>query len=251
MPGWPATLRVPPVMVAVVDPRLAADLAELPALLDRTGTLAQQALAGLVDRPVATTFRPEQTPLPEHGSGTAATLAEFERRWAPGLSASAGPRYLGFVTGGVTPAALAGDWLTGTYDQNVVTTRDSAAAALEHETVGWLRELFGLSDEFTGAFVSGATMSTVVGLAIGREWLGERRNVFVADAGVGALGESPCSPVNRIPVSTRRWQYWASGATRHGWSRHCPVARPSTSRPCPTRSPHTTAPRSWWPTWAP
>lgn len=176
-------------MVAVVDPILAADLAGLPALLEETGKLAQQALAGLADRPVATTFRPEATSLPEHGSGTAATLADFQRRWAPGLSASAGPRYLGFVTGGATPAALAGDWLTGTYDQNVVTTRDSAAAALERETVGWLRELFGLSDEFTGAFVSGATMSTVVGLAIGREWLGERRGVSVADAGVGVLGD--------------------------------------------------------------
>jgi glutamate/tyrosine decarboxylase-like PLP-dependent enzyme len=172
-----------------VDPILAADLADLPALLDETGKLARQALAGLADRRVATTFRPEPTPLPEHGSGAAATLAQFQRRWAPGLSASAGPRYLGFVVGGTTPAALAGDWLTGTYDQNVVTARDSAATALERETVGWLRDLFGLPPQFAGAFVSGATMSTVVGLAIGREWLGRRRGVSVADAGVGALGD--------------------------------------------------------------
>jgi glutamate/tyrosine decarboxylase-like PLP-dependent enzyme len=174
---------------APVDPTLAADLADLPALLSATRDLAARALADVADRPVATATRPAPAPLPEQGAGLRATLAEFTRRWAPGLSASAGPRYLGFVTGGATPAALAGDWLTGTYDQNVVTARDSAATALERETIGWLRELFGLPPEQAGAFVSGATMSNFVGLAVAREWLGERRGMSVADAGVGALGD--------------------------------------------------------------
>lgn len=172
-----------------MDPTLAADLAQLPDLLDTTTKLAQHALAGIADRPVAATVAPQPMPLPEHGIGAAAALARFGTRWEPGLSASAGPRYLGFVTGGATPAALAGDWLTSTYDQNVVTVRDSAASALERETIGWLRDLFGLPPEFSGAFVSGATMSTVVGLACGREWLGEQRGVSVARAGVGALGD--------------------------------------------------------------
>src|SRR5437763_1871093 len=40
-----------------------------------------------------------------------------------------------------------------------------------------------------GAFVSGATMSTVVGLAIAREWLGEELGVDVSRDGVRALGD--------------------------------------------------------------
>jgi glutamate/tyrosine decarboxylase-like PLP-dependent enzyme len=173
-----------------MDPTLAADLAGLPDLLTATGQLAQRALAGLADRPVATSARPaEPAPLPEQGIGLRATLDEFTRRWEPGLSASAGPRYLGFVVGGVTPAALAGDWLTSTYDQNVVTEWDSAASALERETVDWLHQLFGLPPELRGAFVSGATMSTTTGLAVAREWLGEQRGISVAESGVGALGE--------------------------------------------------------------
>ncbi|WP_344289388.1 pyridoxal phosphate-dependent decarboxylase family protein, partial [Streptomyces synnematoformans] len=128
-------------------------------------------------------------PLPEGGRGGAAGLARFGERWEPGFSGSAGPRYLGFVTGGATPAAVAGDWLVGAYDQNAAAGGDSAATDLERETVGWLRELFGLGPEHTGAFVSGATMSNVAGLAVAREWLGERLGVSVADAGAGALGE--------------------------------------------------------------
>ncbi|HYS41965.1 MAG TPA: pyridoxal-dependent decarboxylase [Pseudonocardiaceae bacterium] len=169
-------------------PILADDLANLPDLLDVTRQAAVRALAGLNARPVAVapTVQHEDK-MPEDGIGLRATLAEFTRRWEPGFSGSAGPRYLGFVTGGTTPAALAGDWLTGTFDQNVGSAKDSSATALEHETVARLGELFGL--RHAGAFVTGATMSNVVGLAIAREWLGERKGVSIADAGVGALGD--------------------------------------------------------------
>lgn len=175
-----------------MDPRLAEDLAGLPGLLDATRKFAERALAGLDSRPVAGRIRPVvPEPLPERGIGLARALERFAERWEPGFSGSAGPRYLGLVTGGTTPAALAGDWLTSAYDQNVVLESDSSAAALERETIGWLRELFGLDSAYGGAFVSGATTSNFVGLAIGREWLGERLGISVARAGVSALGEVP------------------------------------------------------------
>jgi glutamate/tyrosine decarboxylase-like PLP-dependent enzyme len=171
-----------------VYPILADDLADLPDLLDVTRQAAVRALAGLNARPAATSPAVGSPgPVPDKGIGLRAALEEFGRRWEPGFSGSAGPRYLGFVTGGTTPAALAGDWLTGTFDQNVVSAEDSSATALERETVAWLGELFGL--RHAGAFVTGATMSNVVGLAIAREWLGERKGVSIADAGVGALGD--------------------------------------------------------------
>ncbi|HWS33506.1 MAG TPA: pyridoxal-dependent decarboxylase [Actinoplanes sp.] len=171
---------------------LAGDLAALPELLQTTRDYAVSVLAGLDDRPVAATpASVPVAPLPVGGAGTAGALAEFQRRWAPGFSASAGPRYLGFVTGGTTPAALAGDWLTGAFDQNGANRSGSSAAALEDETVAWLGEMFGLGSAHTGSFVSGATMSNLVGLAIGREWVGVRRGVDVASQGVAALGEVP------------------------------------------------------------
>ncbi|MFE9930798.1 pyridoxal phosphate-dependent decarboxylase family protein [Streptomyces sp. NPDC005533] len=181
-----------------MDRTLAADLARLPDLLDATRRAAAEALASLDERPVVPPpgqpLHPgsapgsEPEPLPEHGTGTDAALAAFRARWEPRLSASAGPRYLGFVTGGATPAALAGDWLTAVHDQNSNSALDGAGQDLERETVGWLRELFHLSDAHTGTFVSGATMSNTTGLAVAREWLGERLGVSPAEDGVAALG---------------------------------------------------------------
>ncbi|NXY95695.1 aspartate aminotransferase family protein [Streptomyces sp. BR123] len=181
-----------------MDRTLAADLARLPELLDAARRAAADTLATLGERPVVPppAGRPDHgpllgplpEPLPDRGSGTEAALAAFADRWAPRLSASAGPRYLGFVTGGATPAALAGDWLTAAHDQNSNSALDGAGQDLERETVGWLRELFGLGPDHSGTFVSGATMSNTTGLAIAREWLGERLGVSPAEDGAAALG---------------------------------------------------------------
>lgn len=185
-----------------MHPLLADDLARLPELLGVTRDHAVRFLVGLDERPVAQAgWKPAGgAPLPAEGRGLDGALDVFGERWESGLSGSAGPRYLGFVTGGATPAALAGDWLTATYDQNGSGGGDSCAAELEKETVGWLRELFGLGEAHSGAFVSGATASNTVGLAIAREWVGERLGVRVSDAGAAALG--PVEVLSGTPHSS-------------------------------------------------
>ncbi|WP_439378970.1 pyridoxal phosphate-dependent decarboxylase family protein [Amycolatopsis lexingtonensis] len=184
-----------------MHPRLAEDLDSLPDLLDAASKLASEALAGVGERAAAVPpGAGTPAPLPVGGVGARGALQEFSRRWEPGFAASAGPRYLGFVTGGVTPAALAGDWLTSAHDQNPASGMDSSAQDLERETVGWLAELFGLGAEFSGAFVTGATMSTVTGLAIAREWLGERAGVTVSEDGAAALG--PVTVLSGAPHSS-------------------------------------------------
>ncbi|AIO69515.1 pyridoxal phosphate-dependent decarboxylase family protein [Burkholderia oklahomensis] len=173
-----------------MDAKLSHDLEHIEAVLERTLDHALDALGRIEDRPAALAPPPATpSPLPERGVGFDAALDDFAARWAPGFSGSAGARYLGFVTGGATPAAIAGDWLTSIYDQNPTAGIDSTAPDLERETVARLRELFGLSDAQQGVLVSGATMSNLVGLAIGREWLGERCDppVDVAEDGVGKL----------------------------------------------------------------
>jgi hypothetical protein len=144
--NWPETPPDPTNTVGSVHPRLSHDLGSLPAVLESTRSFAEQVLAGLDERSVA--HGPaglEPDPLPTDGVGFDGALARFAERWEPGFSGSAGPRYLGFVTGGATPASIAGDWLTSAFDQNAV-AGDSSAVDLERETVRWLRELGDLAD---------------------------------------------------------------------------------------------------------
>ncbi|WP_031469902.1 pyridoxal phosphate-dependent decarboxylase family protein [Sciscionella sediminilitoris] len=175
-----------------MDRHLAEDLRALPALLEEGERYAVGVLGELTEHPAGSTGpAPDPVPVPETGIGARAALAEFAARWAPGFSGSAGPRYLGFVTGGATPAALLGDWLTAVFDQNASAAVGSTAVDLERETVTWLADLFGLGSAHTGTFVSGATMSNLLGLAVGREWLGERAGVSVTEDGADALGPVP------------------------------------------------------------
>ncbi|MCX4767086.1 pyridoxal-dependent decarboxylase [Streptomyces sp. NBC_01275] len=180
---------------------LADDLSRLPELLQSARDFAAREVTGVSDRPVVGLDRaPGRESLPGEGAGAKGALARFAERWAPGFSGSAGPRYLGFVTGGATPASVAGDWLTSAFDQNVSGAAGSWATALERETVAWLRELFGLGEAHSGAFVTGATVSTTVGLAVAREWVGERLGVDVSRAGAAALG--PVEVLSGCPHSS-------------------------------------------------
>ena len=165
---------------------LSDDHAPTDALLREVCAQTSQWLANLPARPVAG-GAPPAAPI-DHDGGARAALDEFLSRFSSGLAASAGPRYFGFVTGGVTPAALVGDWLASVIDQNATGSADSSAGALELETIALFRDMLGLPEAFNGAFVSGATMANFVGLATGRQWLGRQAGVDVAEAGLAALG---------------------------------------------------------------
>ncbi|HQY92414.1 pyridoxal-dependent decarboxylase [Caldilinea sp.] len=168
--------------------QLTQDAQDLPRLLALTLHAASDYLATIDARPAATDFVAKAPlPLPEAGTGAAATLKLFLARYGASMPASNGPRFWGFVTGGATPAALMGDWLTSTYDLNLSSAANSTAPNIELEAIHLLRELFGLPDTFSGTFVTGATMANVVGLALGREWMGRQQGVSIAEAGLSAV----------------------------------------------------------------
>ena len=167
---------------------LSIDRACMPELLQLACDEAVRFLNGIDERPVNRNL-PQGTPprLPRHGLGAVEALALLTQTYEDGITGSAGPRYFGFVTGGSTPAAIMGDWLTTAYDQNASDTSSSAAAQIEASAVGMLRELLGLPAPFDGRFVSGATMSNFVGLAIARQWWGKRHDANVAVSGLAGL----------------------------------------------------------------
>jgi glutamate/tyrosine decarboxylase-like PLP-dependent enzyme len=128
----------------------------------------------------------QNTILAMEGIGLENSLTYFEKHHAKKIAASSGPRYWGFVTGGTTPAAIAGDWLTAVYDQNTqgVTGGGDVSAAIEFETIDLLLQLFGLPDIFNGGFVTGATMANFTGLAVARQWAGKKNNNDIAREGI-------------------------------------------------------------------
>ncbi len=87
----------------------------------------------------------------------------------PGLVASVGPRYFGFVVGGALDAATAAEIVAAGWDQNAFTTVLSPAAAAAEDVAGtWLKELLGLPAGASVGFVTGAQQANTVGLAAGR-----------------------------------------------------------------------------------
>jgi len=114
-------------------------------ILEFAQSAALQFLESLATRPAGCALKPlPHDVLPEKGVGAMEALTLFRDKYEAQLSGSPGPRYLGFVTGGSTPAALAGDWLTSAYDQNVGSDGDSIATTVERETLRLLRDLFAL-----------------------------------------------------------------------------------------------------------
>src|SRR4051794_41951279 len=93
-------------------------------VLDDAARLAREFVDTLPERPVgeratlddlrATLARD----LTDAGEDPRAVIADLARDADPGLVASAGPRYFGFVIGGSLPGAVAAGWLTSAWDPN-------------------------------------------------------------------------------------------------------------------------------------
>jgi glutamate/tyrosine decarboxylase-like PLP-dependent enzyme len=157
------------------------------AALRRAAELAAAWLEALPERPVRAAAEADglRGPLPEQGEDAGAVIEALAAAAEPGLVASAGPRYFGFVTGGALPAAVAADWLTSAWDQNAGLHVMSPAAAAAEETVGaWAKELLGLPAGAGVGFVTGAQMANVTALAAARNAVLARAGWDVEERGL-------------------------------------------------------------------
>lgn len=171
--------------------------AETDAAMRQAMALARDYVVGLPRRPVdakdgSVAHLREQLggPLPDDGCGAADAVDELARFAEPGLVASGGPRYFGFVTGGVLPAALGAEWLTAAWDQNAGLYVGSPAAAIAEEVAGrWLADLFGLPTDCAFGFTTGGTMANFCGLAAARGAVLENAGWDVEDRGLRGAPE--------------------------------------------------------------
>ena len=106
----------------------------------------------------------------------------------PAMTATAGPRYFGFVIGGALDAATGADILTTGWDQPAYNQLSAPAAAIVEEVVGsWLKQLLHLPDAASFGLVTGGQGANTVGLAAARHhvlaeagWDVERDGLFDA-----------------------------------------------------------------------
>lgn len=151
---------------------------ERTAALATAAALACRYLDGLDERRVFPDVSPAELrerlalPLADDGLDPAAVVEELAAAADPGLVATAGPRYFGFVIGGGLPAALGADWLVSAWDQFAAVWQASpATSVIEEVAAGWALELLGLPADASVGFVTGAQAANTTGLAAARNAL--------------------------------------------------------------------------------
>jgi len=136
-------------------------------------------------------------PLPDGSTDGHEVLRVLDEVCSPATMAMPGPRFFGFVIGGVLPVTLAANWLAGAWDQNSgLFTPTPATAQLEQVALNWLVDLFNLPPGCGAGFVTGATIANFTALAAARhavlkkaDWNVEADGLFGAPAITVVVGD--------------------------------------------------------------
>ncbi len=160
---------------------------------------------GLTERPVGPAAGREAMvdalggPLPAAPTAPDRVIDDLLAAADPGLVATAGPRFFGFVVGGSLPAATAADLLAVGWDQLAFNaTTSPAAGAVEEVAGGWLKRLLGLPATASVGFGTGAQSANTVGLAAARHRVLEAAGWDVERDGLAG------SPRLRVVASAER-----------------------------------------------
>lgn len=163
--------------------------------MDSTLRIALQAatehLSSLDHRSVAATVTAAELrarlggDVPQTGTDPDQVIRDLVRAVDGGILGSAGGRFFGWVVGGALPVAVAADWLTSAWDNNAALYACGPAAAVVEEIAGgWLKQILGLPERASFAFVSGCQMAHLTCLAAARHALLARRGWNVEEQGL-------------------------------------------------------------------
>ena len=113
---------------------------------------------------------------PERGEAMEAMLADLDRIIVPGVTHWNHPAFFAyFATSGSAPGIL-GEMLAAAFNVNAMLWRTSPSATeLEEVTISWLRQMLGLSEEFSGVIYDTASISSLCAIAAARETVTDLR----------------------------------------------------------------------------
>ena len=162
-------------------------------VLGWAGEEAARFRAGLTERPVQPPIdidaaRAALGTLEREGVTALDAVRQLAGVVSPAATATAGPRYFGFVVGGALDSASAADVLTTAWDQPAYNALSSPIAALVEDIVGgWLKDLLHIPASASFGLVTGGQGGNNVGLAAARhrvlanvDWNVERDGLFGA-----------------------------------------------------------------------
>ena len=130
-------------------------------------------LTGLPERAV---FRPVPAdvrdallspPLPHEGASPDSILDAFARLIEPYPFGNGHPRFYGWVNSPPDVMGIFAEALAAAMNPSMA-GGNHAAVYVEHQVLGWLRDLIGFPRESGGLLVTGASMATLTGLAVAR-----------------------------------------------------------------------------------
>ncbi len=126
--------------------------------------------------PVLSTVQPRDivnalpSSAPRHGESFDAVLDDFERILVPGLTHWNHPGFFAYFSISASAPGVLAEFLAAALNQQAMLWRTSPTATeLEEVSLGWLRDLMGLSPDFEGVIYDTASISSMHALAAARE----------------------------------------------------------------------------------
>ena len=150
-------------------------------------------LSGLDTRTVSPDVKPgsvrAQIPdtAPDAGEGMGQIFSDLEKVILPGITHWNSPNFFAYFSSSASGPGILGELLMAAFNTNAMIWRTSPAATeLEEAVLDWLRQMLGLSDEFTGVVYDTASVSTFHAIAAARAAISERDIIEDGMAGVDA-----------------------------------------------------------------
>jgi aromatic-L-amino-acid/L-tryptophan decarboxylase len=107
---------------------------------------------------------------PEKGEPFESLLRDFTRIIVPGMTHWNHPGWFAYFPGNNSPPSVLAEMLTATLGAQCMSWATSPAATeLEQLTMGWLKQMLGLPEDFTGVIQDTASTATLVALLSARE----------------------------------------------------------------------------------
>ena len=150
---------------------------------------------GIDDTPVSASIKPgevsRQLPgsAPPTGEPMENILADIDRIIMPGMTHWNHPNFFAYFNSSASAAGVLGELLSAAFNINGMVWKSCPAATeLEQVTLGWLRQMLGLPQDFWGIIYDTGSASTFHALAAAREEIAE---LNIREKGMSGRSEVP------------------------------------------------------------